>query len=90
MVVLDDADGNAGALALDLFARLEQLGVYERERRPWLPHVTVIRFRRQPRLTLEPPALGAISPSDAALYHSVLRPTGAQYDVLEAVALGGR
>ena len=90
MVVLDDADGHAGALALELFGRLEELGVYERERRPWLPHVTVIRFRRPPRLALEPPALGAIRPSDAALYHSVLRPTGAQYEVLEAVALGGR
>jgi hypothetical protein len=29
------------------------------------------------------------SPSEAALYHSVLRPDGAQYEVLEAVALGG-
>ena len=90
MVVLDDADGHAAALAVELFGRLEELGVYERERRPWLPHVTVIRFRRPPRLALEPPALGAIRPSDAALYHSVLRPTGAQYEVLEAVALGGR
>src|SRR5438105_8405666 len=31
MVVLDDADGHAGRLALDLFQRLEQLGVYEPE-----------------------------------------------------------
>jgi len=30
-----------------------------------------------------------VRPSDAALYHSVLRPTGAQYEVLERVALGG-
>src|SRR5438067_3144468 len=50
MLVFDDADGHAGRLALDIFDRLERLGVYERERRPWLPHVTVLRFRRPPRL----------------------------------------
>jgi hypothetical protein len=38
----------------------------------------------------ELPALGQISPSEAAVYHSVLRRDGAQYDVLRSVALGGR
>jgi 2'-5' RNA ligase len=90
MVVLDDEDARAGALALDLFDRLEALAVYERERRPWLPHVTVIRFRRQPRLDPPLPELAPFSPSELALYHSVLRPTGAQYEVLESAALGGR
>jgi 2'-5' RNA ligase len=63
--------------------------VYEREARPWLPHVTVARFRSRPRLDPAPPDLGVVSPSDAALYNSVLRSTGAQYVVLESVALGG-
>ena len=45
MLVFDDEDGRAAALADDLYGRLEALGVYERERRPWLPHVTVLRFR---------------------------------------------
>ena len=36
------------------------------------------------RLPCDPP----LSPSDAALYHSVLRSGGAQYDVVEAVPLG--
>jgi RNA 2',3'-cyclic 3'-phosphodiesterase len=90
MLALDDEEGRAGKLALDLFQRLEDLGVYTRERRPWLPHVTLIRFRSQPRLKPELPELAPFSPSEAALYHSVLRPTGAQYHVLETVALGGR
>jgi 2'-5' RNA ligase len=89
MLVLDDEQGRATALAEDLHARLERLGVYDREHRPWLPHVTVLRFRQRPRLAPELPELGPLSPSDAALYHSVLRSTGAQYEVLNAFALGG-
>jgi 2'-5' RNA ligase len=89
MLVLDDEDGLATALATDLQARLERLGVYRPERRPWLPHVTVLRFRRQPRLRPDPPEL-ALGPSEAAVYHSVLRPGGAQYEVLESFALKGK
>jgi 2'-5' RNA ligase len=89
MLVCDDRDGRAAALADDLFGRLEALGVYQRERRPWLPHVTVTRFSR--RLGLEPklPVLGRVSPSDAAVYLSRLHPSGAQYEVLESFGLGG-
>jgi 2'-5' RNA ligase len=90
MLVLDDEGGRAAALAGDLHGRLEQLGVYKRERRPWLPHLTVVRFRERPRLAPPLPELGAFGPSDAALYHSVLRPTGAQYEALETFALGGQ
>ena len=89
MVVLDDEGGRATALANDLAGRLEQVGVYELERRPWLPHVTVLRFRRPPRLRPEPPDVGEVSPSEVALYTSVLRRTGAQYEISESVPLGG-
>ncbi len=89
MLVFDDVGGYAGRFALDVFERLERLGVYERERRPWLPHVTVLRFRRPPRLRPPLPELGEVSPSGAAVYHSLLRPGGAQYDILESFALGG-
>jgi 2'-5' RNA ligase len=89
MLVLDDASGESERLAARLFDRLEELGVYEREKRPWLPHVTVLRFRERPRLDPPLPELEPFSPSDAAVYSSTLRPTGAQYDVLESVALGG-
>jgi RNA 2',3'-cyclic 3'-phosphodiesterase len=89
MVVLDDEERRAAQFADDLFGRLEALGVYERERRDWLPHVTVVRFRKPPRLHPELPPLGPFGPSDAAVYHSLLRSTGAQYDVIKSFALGG-
>ena len=89
MLVLDDADQRAGMLALDVFRRLERIGVYEQESRRWLPHVTVLRFRRPPRLEPALPDLGEFSPSGAAVYHSLLRPGGAQYEILESFALGG-
>ena len=89
MLVLSDLGGQATRLAEDLQGRLERLGVYEREPRPWLPHLTVVRFRERPGLRLPLPDLGEVSPSDAAAYHSVLRSTGAQYVVVESFALGG-
>jgi len=88
MLVLEDEGGRAASLAVDLHERLERLGVYERERRAWLPHLTVIRFRERPRLRPELPELGPINPSDAAVYMSTLRPSGAQYSVLESVGVG--
>ena len=90
MLVCADEGGRAGALARDLHARLAQLGVYEPERREWLPHLTVARFRERPRLRLEAPDLGPVVPSDAAVYLSRLRPGGARYEVLAKVLLGGR
>ena len=89
MLVFDDEGGRATALAGALHERLEQLGVYRREQRPWLPHVTVLRFRERPRLRPALPDLGPAAPSEAAVYLSRLRPSGAHYDVLESVALGG-
>ena len=80
MVTLSEVEPrHAHRFAGSVMIALEELGVYERERRDWLPHVTVARFRTQPRLDPPLPDLGRFSPSEAALYHSVLRPTGAQY-----------
>jgi RNA 2',3'-cyclic 3'-phosphodiesterase len=90
MLTFDDEDGRAAALAADLHGCLEALGVYEPERRRWLPHVTVLRFRKRPRLRPALPALEPFVTSDAAAYLSRLRPGGAQYEVLESVAVGGR
>jgi len=89
MLVCADEGDRAARLAVDLHERLERLGVYERERREWLPHVTVIRFRKRPRLKPPLPELGAVVTSEAAVYMSVLRPSGAQYEVLQSVGLGG-
>ncbi len=90
MLVLDDEKGRASELADRLHGKLEAAGVYVRESRPWLPHVTVVRFPERPRLRPRLPELGVVSPSDAAVYISRLRPGGAQYDVVEAIPLGGR
>jgi 2'-5' RNA ligase len=89
MLVLDDEDGRAAALADDLQERLELLGVYRRERRKWLPHLTVARFREPKGLRPPLPNGGTyvLIPSDASAYLSRLRPGGAQYEILESVEL---
>jgi RNA 2',3'-cyclic 3'-phosphodiesterase len=89
MVVLEDRTREAGRLAERAFKRLEALRVYKREKRRWLPHITVVRFRAPPKLDPPMPDLGSFEPSGAAVYMSSLRPSGAQYEVLEHVALGG-
>jgi 2'-5' RNA ligase len=90
MVVYEDVDGTATALAEDVQARLERLGAYRREGRRWLPHVTVVRFREKAGLRLEPPNMCSIHDVRAALYRSDLGPGGARYTELETAALGGR
>lgn len=87
MLVLSDELGRAERLALAVWEHLERLGVYEREARRWLPHVTVLRFRTRPQLRPPLPEIPAFSPSDAAVYHSLLAPSGARYEVLESVPL---
>lgn len=83
MLAFDDVGGHGGAFA-DAAGR--------EEGRPWLPHVTVARFRERPRLREEFPdtlRTHVLVPSDAAAYLSRLRPTGAEYEVLASVHLGG-
>jgi 2'-5' RNA ligase len=90
MLVLDDEGGRAAALAAGLQERLEALGVYRPERRRWLPHLTVARFREPRGLRPEVPNRGTyvLIPSDASAYLSRLRPSGAQYEIVDSVALG--
>jgi 2'-5' RNA ligase len=87
MVVLDDHAGAATRLAGDLHERLEALGVYRPESRPWLPHLTALRFRERPKLAPPLPETGTFVPSGAAAYLSRLHPSGARYEVLERVSL---
>jgi RNA 2',3'-cyclic 3'-phosphodiesterase len=89
MIVFSDEEGRATRLAERVFVVLEGLGVYEREARAWLPHVTVVRFRKRPRLSPQLPALGRVVSSEMAVMISRLRPSGAEYEVLESVSLGG-
>ena len=89
MLTLEDEDGRGAAIAGRLQALLEERGLYRAEARPWLAHVTVLRFRERPHLRPAPPALANICPSDASVFLSRLSPRGAEYSVLESVALGG-
>lgn len=90
MIVYDDPSGAATALAADVGERLERLGVYRRERRPWRAHVTVLRFRERAGLAPELANIRSFRAVRTALYSSSLRPGGAQYEALETAALGGR
>jgi 2'-5' RNA ligase len=90
MLELDDEDARAGGLAERLQQRLESDGLYRREARPWLPHLTVLRFRERPGLRPSVPELGAIAPSDAAVFISRPCPGGVRYEPVEVVPLGGR
>jgi RNA 2',3'-cyclic 3'-phosphodiesterase len=89
MVVLEDVGGAATALAGDLQERLERAGVYRRERRPWLPHVTVLRFKSRAGLAPELANRCSIHVVRSALYRSVLGAGGARYEILKTGALGG-
>jgi RNA 2',3'-cyclic 3'-phosphodiesterase len=89
MIVLRDENDRATRLAERLFGELERLRVYQSEQREWLPHVTVVRFRERPRLAPPLPMLGSIVSSELAVMMSRLRPSGAQYEVLESVPVGG-
>jgi 2'-5' RNA ligase len=90
MIVLEDVDGAATAVADNLAQRLERIGAYRRERRPWLPHVTVLRFKERAGLTPEVTNIRSVHVVRSALYRSFLGPGGARYDALETAALGGR
>ena len=87
MLVLADPSGRATSLADRVQAGLEDLGVYVREHRPWLPHVTVLRFRERPRLDPRRPSIRSFAPSEAAALLSRLHPSGARYEVLESCRL---
>jgi 2'-5' RNA ligase len=89
MIVLDDHEQRGARLAERVFDGLEELGVYKRERSKWLPHVTVARFRDRPRLSPPLPPLGQVVSSEVAVMMSGLRPSGAEYEILESASLGG-
>lgn len=89
MLELRDDGGGCVSFAGRLHERLAALGVYRLETRPWLPHVTVLRFRERPRLAPPLPGLRPFAPSGAAAFLSRLHPSGARYEVLESFSLGG-
>jgi 2'-5' RNA ligase len=88
MLVLTDRDGLGAVVQRRLAEELARSGLYEPEARPWLPHVTVARVRERPPGLHPPlPLLDEARPSEVALYSSVLRSGGAQYEIIDSVAL---
>lgn len=84
-LALTDHAGALGRLQASLAERLADHGWYERERRPYLPHVTVARVRagqRPPRVALPPDPRAAFAGAAVTLYRSHLAPSGARYEPL--------
>ena len=88
MLTLRDETRAATVFAGRLHENLASLGVYRPEARPWLPHVTVVRFRERLRLRPALPEAEWVS-SDAAAFLSRLHPSGARYEVHDSFRLGG-
>ena len=89
------------ALQSGLQERLVEARLYEPEKRPFWPHVTVARVRREERGSKRPALLSStpgalpkdlLQPFDGVrmtLYRSQLQPQGAQYTPLAQVELPG-
>ena len=87
---LDDEGGRATAFADDLCGRLEALGRLPSESSGPGCRTSPCPASASGRASARRcPSSAPFSPSDAAVYLSRLRPTGAQYEVLESAALGG-
>jgi len=82
---LADEDGVCVRLQQAVSGALVAGGFYEPEKRPFWPHVTLARVKRNRRaepLPPEPPPLEPFRAAQLTLYRSTLRPQGAQYDAL--------
>jgi 2'-5' RNA ligase len=94
LFALDLADEGERAVALQAAVSdaLEAERLYQPEKRPFWPHITLARVKRNvfaPPLEPGPPA--PAEPWRAAavtLYRSTLLPQGARYDALERIELG--
>lgn len=104
LFALPASSPGAVELQAGLQERLVEARLYEPEKRPFWPHVTVARVRREergsarPALVVKPPGalpkelLRPFGGVRMTLYRSVLQPQGAQYTPLAQVELpaGGR
>ncbi len=82
---LDDTGGACVRLQQAISDALEAEGFYKPEKRPFWPHVTLARVKRNQRaepLPADPPPLEPFRAPQVTLYRSTLRPQGAQYDAL--------
>lgn len=80
---LDDPAGTLRRLQGEVSAGLAAEGLHEPEKRPWLPHVTVARFRRPGHpFSLQNVNVGAFGVVRMVLYSSDLKPGGAVHSPL--------
>ena len=80
---LDDPSGSLSRLQGKVSAGLAAEGLYEPEKRPWLPHVTVARVRRPGHpFSLQNVNIGAFGVVRTVLYSSDLKPGGAVHSPL--------
>ena len=87
-VRLADGEGALGALQAEVAAGLESVTSWRREKRRFLPHVTVARVRG--RVDLDPPELpdaGPFAATAVTLFRSHLSPKGARYEPLARAEL---
>ena len=87
---LGDPDGICAQLQQRVSDALEAGRFYKPEKRPFWPHVTLARVKRNLRadpLPADPPPLDPFRAPQLTLYRSTLRPQGAKYDALAKVAL---
>ncbi len=80
---LRDGDGTLARLQSDVSAALAGTGLYEASKRPWLPHVTVARFRRPGHpFSLQNVNIPGFCSVRTVLYSSLLERTGAVHTPL--------
>ncbi len=87
---LDDAEGACARLQQAVSDALEAERFYKPEKRPFWPHVTLARVKRNQRaapLPTDPPPLDPFRAPQVTLYRSILRPQGAQYEPLAVARL---
>lgn len=90
---LDDEDASAAAVHGAVAEALAAADLHEPEARPFWPHVTLARVRGRGRIGRidpgTPPPQRPFSVRTVTLYRSHLHPSGARYEALERLELGG-
>jgi RNA 2',3'-cyclic 3'-phosphodiesterase len=88
---LDDVEGRAVRLQAAVSDALAREKLYQPEKRPFWPHITLARVKRRAvaaPLDAPPAPGGPWAGAAVTLYRSTLLPQGARYDPLERIPLG--
>ncbi len=85
-LAIQDDEGILAALFERVASGLESEVLFQREARPFRPHLTIARLRRSGKLGLSADMPGAgFEIRSVCLYESVMSREGARYEVLQAV-----